>query len=140
MEPRPPHLGRQALPRKPHVEDDGPRRSSFGAKSRHVSRMLRSFARAVIAVALAVAASGCFAQPGDGIFGPASSLGGLDDGSRPIVSVKATPARGAPPLAVEFTVGARDSDEDMGGWWIDFGDGSPWTNGTTVPAKILHTY
>ncbi|MEA3165294.1 MAG: cytochrome c, partial [Thermoplasmata archaeon] len=90
-------------------------------------------------VLLTLASSGCFNAKGDGVFGPASSLGG-DENSAPALSMKATPARGPGPLEVEFSLSARDRDGDALSWALDFGDRTAPAAGTDLPAKAKHTY
>jgi PKD repeat protein len=83
--------------------------------------------------------SGCFNAQGDGVFGPANSLGG-DENSSPALSLKATPARGPGPLDVEFALSARDRDGDPLSWSLDFGDHSKSAAGTQLPVKVKHSY
>jgi hypothetical protein len=88
---------------------------------------------------LALASAGCVTQSHDGVFGPASDLGAGGE-SRPFLSLKAVPARGAAPLPVDLTLSARDRDGDALTWTLDFGDGSPLSSGSQLPATVRHTY
>lgn len=90
-------------------------------------------------VLLAATSAGCFAQPSDGLFGPAGSDvdGGVAVGTQGALSLRASPARGAAPLEVTFTLSMQGDDQE---WTLDFGDRSPAATGKELPATVTHTY
>lgn len=86
-----------------------------------------------------LALSGCFQQPGDGVFGPASGLD-VEANNSPALSLQASPARGPSPLLVEFSLSAKDRDGDPLAWSLDFGDETAPAEGNDLPARPRHTY
>jgi PKD repeat protein len=57
----------------------------------------------------------------------------------PSGSLSLSTAGGELPLAVNITLAGQDADGDNLTWALDFGDGNA-TNGTTLPAELMHNY
>ncbi|MHB1261927.1 MAG: PKD domain-containing protein [Thermoplasmatota archaeon] len=115
-------------------------RTPFSRRGRQRATMMHRLASLSVGLALlALATSGCFTPRGDGVFGPAGSLGG-DEGSAPALSLKASPARGPGPLVVGFSLNARGGEGGSLSWSLDFGDHSAPAAGTELPATPSHTY
>jgi hypothetical protein len=93
-----------------------------------------------LGLTILLAAAGCFATPGDGLFGPASGVGALDRESHPALTLKATPARGLAPLPATFELRAHGGNGTALDWTLDFGDGSALVRGEGLPAQVRHTY
>jgi PKD repeat protein len=106
--------------------------------------------KALLAAALLlfVALAGCAGSKGD-----TSDVSGTSSTSGTRTSTTATPAANTPPsgslslstsggelpLAVNITLTGQDADGDNLTWALDFGDGNA-TNGTALPAELLHNY
>lgn len=102
---------------------------------------------ALAALLLLAALAGCLGQPGDGGTGPDGNGDGSDDSDQDGGSsdrgalLRASPASGAVPLDVTFTLNASDFP-DNASWELDFGDDSAPASGTAaeLPATRDHRY
>jgi PKD domain-containing protein len=65
--------------------------------------------------------------------------GGSDANHPPSAGLTAAPVNGSAPLNVTFSLSGSDADSDPLNWTLSFGDGNS-TNGTSLPATVVHQY